>query len=1021
MDDLKSGVSYKVMVDADDYTVMSEYEASGGDSSAYQSEAALEEEFIAILCSQGYGRLCIETEQGLLDNLRKQIEALNRISLSDDEWSRLLVGYLARPHEGIVEKANRIQRDYVYELVRDDRTHVNIRLIDKDDVANNRLQVMNQYTQEGKHENRYDVTILVNGLPLVHVELKRRGVDIREAFNQIDRYQRDSFWAGCGLFEYVQLFVISNGTLTKYYSNTTRFRHVNTARKTRQAKRKTSDSFEFTSFWADARNRIIPDLVHFARTFFERRTLCNILTRYCVLTSENVLMVMRPYQIAATERVLNRILISELSPKMLGTTDAGGYIWHATGSGKTLTSFKCSQLACGIDGVDKVLFVVDRKDLDYQSRREYDRFEKGAVNHNASTRELERQLGNDSSKILITTIQKLSIFCERNQKHDVYGKHVVIIFDECHRSQFGDMRKLIGKRFKKYHIFGFTGTPIFPKNHHAANDPMHPTTAQMFGRQLHRYTIVDAINDGNVLPFRMDYYDTVETGAVKDGEVYDIDREGARVNEQRVREIAGKVLDVYDIKTKRANHYTLSGRRVAGFNSIFACESIPAAKMYYKAFRELMEERGGEKLKIAIIYSWAANEKEIDGILVDEELETTNLDQSSRDFLEAAIRDYNDMFNTPYDTSSKGFEGYYENLSERMKNRELDMLIVVNMFLTGFDATTLNTLWVDKNLRLHGLIQAFSRTNRILNSVKTFGNIVCFRDLQDEVDEALSVYGDSDAGGMVLLKPYLEYFAKYMEYVNRLLATYPLGDWEALQSEEAKKDFVTVFGSILRLRNVLSAWDQFEHDDPLAPRQVQDYQSIYIETYHELRDKAKGDQVDVVDDLRFEVELVKQVEVNIDYILQLVQKYHDDNCADREIVADIERCISASLSLRDKRELIEKFIDTMSAGADAREEWKAFVRDEMARELDEIVATENLKPAETQDFMRKAFAEGFVSEDGTAITKILKPRSRFGGGGGYSGSKARALEALKAYFEKYREVAPPVGGTISYAVVQLGE
>ena len=1008
MQDLNSGANYKVMADTDDFTVMTTYEPQGKDSSAYQSEAALEEEFIRILCSQGYERLDVHDEPGLIDNLRVQLEALNGIEFSDKEWKRLFAEYLARPNESIVEKAQRVQRDYVYEFVRDDGTHVNIRILDKNIVTNNRLQVMNQYVAQGKHETRYDVTILVNGLPMVHVELKRRGVDLREAFNQIDRYQRDSFWSGCGLFEYAQLFVISNGTLTKYYSNTTRFRHVTTARGNRQAKRKTSDSFEFTSFWADAGNRIIPDLVHFARTFLERRTLMNIITRYCVLTSENMLMVMRPYQIAATERVLNRILVSEMNPSMLGTIDAGGYIWHATGSGKTLTSFKCSQLACGIDGVDKVLFVVDRKDLDYQSRREYDRFEKGAVDHTDSTGKLAKLLGDDSARIAITTINKLSNFVKQNPKHKVYGKHVVIIFDECHRSQFGEMRRLIGKRFKKYHIFGFTGTPIFPKNAHTADDPLHPTTEQMFGSQLHRYTIVDAIRDGNVLPFRIDYIDTVQAGDVRDGEVYDIDREGARLNEGRIREIATYVLDKYDIKTKQANHYTLAGQRVHGFNSIFACESIPAAKAYYKMFKDLQRERGGEKLKIALMYSWAANEEEIDGILVDEELDTSNLDQSSRDYLDAAIRDYNDMFGTSYDTGS-GFEGYYENISEKMKNRELDMLIVVNMFLTGFDATTLNTLWVDKNLKLHGLIQAFSRTNRILNSVKTFGNVVCFRKLEDQVEEALSVYGDDHAGGIVVLKPYSEYFNKYQTYVNRLLMLYPLDMWQdVLGTEMAKRDFVLTFGSILRLRNVLTAWEQFEEDDPLTPIQVQEYQGLYIYIYHELRKPQEKDQADIVDDLKFEVELVKQVEVNIDYILELVQKYHDENCANKEIVADIERAISASLSLRDKRELINRFIDKMSAGENAHEAWVAFIREEMKNELDCIISEENLKPEETEAFMALAFAEGFVNEEGTAVTKILRPRSRFGKNAGHAGSKARAVERLKEYFEKYREVAPSV-------------
>ena len=1002
-------MQYKVMVDTDEFTVMSEFRPDQSGATGYQSEAQLEDGLIRILQSQGYEYLTIDSEEALITNLRRQVENLNGLTFTDKEWRTVCQRYLIRPGETIVEKARRVQVDSVYELTREDGSHVNVKILDKERVTNNRLQVINQYVAQGKHETRYDVTILVNGLPLVHVELKRRGVDLKEAFNQINRYQRDSFWSGCGLFEYVQVFVISNGTLTKYYSNTTRFRHVKNPTGRRQTRRKTSDSFEFTSFWADARNRNILDLTHFARTFMERRTLMNVLTKYCVLTDENLLLVMRPYQIAATERVLNRILVSELNPRMLGTLDAGGYVWHATGSGKTLTSFKCAQLACGIEGVDKVLFVVDRKDLDYQTVREYDRFCKGAANSNTSTKVLAGQLGDDSAKIIVTTIQKLSNFCKKNERHDVYQKHVVIIFDECHRSQFGDMRKLIDRRFKKNHVFGFTGTPIFAKNARQAADPMHPTTQQLFGQQLHRYTIVNAIDDGNVLPFRMEYCDTVKVGDVTDEKVADIDREGARTDMARIRANAAYVLDHFDQKTKRRSSYVLKDRRVMGFNSILAAESIDAAKKYYKAFQDLYKERGTEPMRIALIYSWSANEEEPDGIIVDEELDATNLDQSSRDFLDAAIRDYNGVFGTAFSTDGDAFERYYKDVSKRMKERELDMLIVVGMFLTGFDATTLNTLWVDKNLRMHGLIQAFSRTNRILNSVKTFGNIVCFRNLADETDEALAMYGDEGAGGVVMLKPYEEYLAKYLKKVEHLREAFRINDSSTWQTDEAKRDLVVTFGTILRLRNILTAWDQFADDDPMSTREFQDWQSIYIETWRQMREKSKVEAVDITEDLRFEVELVKMVEVNIDYILHLVQKYHDGNCKDKEIVSDIERAITASLALRDKRDLIEDFVARMSAGEDAAERWQEFVRERMLEELGLIVNEFNLKPEATTNLMRLSFAEGGVSETGTDVNDVMPPLSRFArrrGGDGRAGLKARVLERLKAYYERFCDIAP---------------
>jgi type I restriction enzyme R subunit len=896
---------YNIVASTDEATVVAEYAAEYNvRPEKYQSEAELEREFIKQLTSQGYEYISVHNEAALIENLRKQLEVLNDFTFTDSEWDRFFTECIANTNEGIVEKTRKIQDDHIQILKREDGTTKNIYLLDKKNIHNNRLQVINQYEETGgKHETRYDVTILVNGLPLVHVELKRRGVAIREAFNQIKRYQRDSFWASSGLFEYVQVFVISNGTHTKYYSNTTRNAHIEEQRNSeRRRSKKTSNSFEFTSYWADANNKIIPDLVDFTKTFFAKHTLLNILTKYCIFTSEDLLLVMRPYQIAAAERILSRIVVSTNYKKM-GTTAAGGYIWHTTGSGKTLTSFKTAQLASALPYIDKVLFVVDRKDLDYQTMKEYDRFEKGAANGNTSTRVLQRQLedrdekGNPHEyKIIVTTIQKLDIFIRKNKQHDIYKKHVVLIFDECHRSQFGEMHQAITKSFKNYHIFGFTGTPIFAANASSGGNPLLRTTEQAFGEKLHTYTIVDAINDGNVLPFRIDFINTIKMpDYINDKKVYNIDREKALADPQRISEIVSYVLEHFDQKTKRNSYYTFSAkweeadkqnpkqiiekrepRRVAGFNSIFAAASIPMAIRYYNEFKKQITEKN-RNLTIATIFSFSANEEEPDGLLPEEDFNMENLDQSSRDFLDAAIRDYNSTFSTNYDTSSDKFQNYYKDLSLRVKNREIDILIVVNMFLTGFDATTLNTLWVDKNLRQHGLIQAFSRTNRILNSVKTYGNIVCFRDLKEETDKAIALFGNKDAGGIVLLKTFDEYYKGYdekgehkpgyAELIATLTTQYPLG--QPILGEEAEKDFIRLYGAILRLRNILTSFDDFEGNEILSERDFQDYQSIYIDLYQEYRKGADGDKETINDDIVFEIELVKQIEVNIDYILML--------------------------------------------------------------------------------------------------------------------------------------------------------
>ncbi len=791
--------SYNIITRTDEATVVSEYAAGQVRSDSYQSEADLEREFIRLLTGQGYEYLPITNEAALIANLRRQLELLNNFTFSDAEWAQFFEGCVAKANEGIVEKTRKIQDDHVQILRRDDGTTKNVYLLDKKNVHNNRLQVINQYEESGgAHKTRYDVTILVNGLPLAHIELKRRGVAIREAFNQIKRYQRDSFWAASGLYEYVQIFVISNGTHSKYYSNTTRNAHIKEqSGSERRKSKKTSNSFEFTSYWADANNRIISDLVDFTKTFFAKHTLLNILTRYCVFTSEELLLVMRPYQIAATERILGRIICSA-NYKKTGTPEAGGYIWHTTGSGKTLTSFKTAQLATSLDTIDKVLFVVDRKDLDYQTMKEYDRFEKGAANSNTSTRVLQKQLENPDNRIIITTIQKLDVFVSKNKAHEIYKKHIVIIFDECHRSQFGDMHKKIIKAFRNYHIFGFTGTPIFAVNAGSGGDPRLKTTAQAFGDKLHTYTIVDAINDGNVLPFRIDFINTVkQKDSIQDKDVLAIDVEKAMGAPERIREVVAYILEHFDQKTKRNSFYSLKGQRVAGFNSIFAVSSIPMAMKYYEEFKKQLAEKT-RKPTVATIFSYSANEDDPEDALPDEGFENNKLDKTSREFLGAAIADYNRAFSVNYDTSVDKFQNYYKDLSQRMKNREIDLLIVVNMFLTGFDATTLNSLWVDKNLRQHGLIQAFSRTNRILNSVKTFGNIICFRDLKQATDDAIALFGDKDAGGIVLLKTYQDYYEGYdhegapqpgyTALISELQTHFPLG--QTIISEESQKDFI---------------------------------------------------------------------------------------------------------------------------------------------------------------------------------------------------------------------------------------
>lgn len=1029
-------------------TVVSEYIPESRRSDSYQSEADLEKEFIRMLSEQGYEYVQIHTEAELIANLRRKIEQLNSYIFTDTEWERFFHKYIANANEGIVEKTRTIQEDAIKNMERDDGSTKNITLLDKKNIHNNRLQVLNQYevsqNEGARYDNRYDVTILVNGLPLIHVELKRRGVSIREAFNQINRYQRDSFWAGSALYEYVQIFVISNGTHTKYYSNTTRSAHIKEQGKGANKGKKTSNSFEFTSFWADASNKVIPDLVDFTKTFLAKHTILNVLTKYCVFTSEELLLVMRPYQIAATEKILNRIEIAT-NYKKLGTLEAGGYIWHTTGSGKTLTSFKTAQLASQLDFVDKVLFVVDRKDLDYQTMKEYDRFQKGAANSNTSTAILKKQLEDDEVKIIITTIQKLDHYIRRYKGHEVFGKHIVLVFDECHRSQFGDMHTAITKNFKNYHIFGFTGTPIFADNAVSGKNANLRTTPQAFGDRLHTYTIVDAINDENVLPFRIDYIKTIkdkEKG--QDKQVSAIDTEKALLEPQRITKIVTYILEHFDQKTKRNKEsYDFSklmnvqdvassqvknrnkveeikeSVRMKGFNSIFAVSSIDAAKLYYTEFKKQMKNLPQaapvgqpHRLRIATIYSYGVNEAENDDFVEDENSENTDgLDKSSRDFLEMVIGDYNALFKTNYDTSSDKFQNYYKDVSLRMKNREIDVLIVVNMFLTGFDATTLNTLWVDKNLKYHGLLQAFSRTNRILNSVKTFGNIVCFRNLEEETNNAIALFGNKEAGSVVLLKNFESYyngydengkhFVGYVELIDKLKMLFPLG--VPFGGEKAEKEFIILYGAILRMKNILSTFDNFEGKEILSERDFQDYQSEYIDLYQKYKSKSNEKKENINDDVVFEIELVKQVEVNIDYILMLVKKYQQEGNQNKEIVVTIERAVNSSMNLRSKLELIRDFLSRINAQTEVDGDWKKFVDEQRENDLAVIINEERLKAEETHKFIDNSFRDGVLKTTGTDIDVIMPAVSRFGGGN-RAEKKKRVIDRLMSYYEKYIEL-----------------
>ncbi|MEB2798477.1 type I restriction endonuclease subunit R [Campylobacter upsaliensis] len=989
--------SLKLLAQNTTSTIAVEFTPSKRQNSSYQSEAQLEKELIATLQAQGYEYAKITDEKSLESNLRTKLEELNSTALSDTEWRRFFAQVLSRANASIVEKSVLIQEDYIQPLERDNGSIINFKLIDKADIHKNSLQVINQYeATTPTRSHRYDVTILVNGLPLVHIELKRRGVSLKEAFNQINRYGRESFFSGSGLFEFVQIFVISNGTQSKYYSNTTRDFHIKTKQGIKTTK--TSNSFEFTSYFSDEKNTIIDDLIDFAKTFFARHTLLNILCHYCVLDVDRKLLVLRPYQIAACEKILQQIAISYHNKFYEKSSEqkSGGYIWHTTGSGKTLTSFKTAQLVSKIQEIAKVLFVVDRKDLDYQTMREYDRFQKGAATGSKSTKELQSRLNSTDKnhKIIITTIQKLSRFIAQAEKdHTIFNEHIVMIFDECHRSQFGQMQKDIAKAFKKLYLFGFTGTPIF-----AANSLGFETTQRVFGACLHRYTIIHAIRDHNVLPFRVDYHTTTKDTTQITDEIL--------LNPTRIEHITRYILDHFTTHTKRnAKSYNLNGKHTKGFNALFATQSIPMAMRYYEEFQAQQASLPeSQRLKIGIIYSYAPNDE-----LEEENSEdTTALPKSQRDFLDAAISDYNAIFACRFDSSADNFQNYYKDFSLKLKNRELDLAIVVNMFLTGFDATTLNTLYVDKSLRYHGLLQAYSRTNRILNSVKSFGNIIAFRDLQKNTDDALALFSDENAKGIVFLRSLEEYLHGYTdekgqkhkgynELLQELTGTFPLENFrQATLKTSQKKHFLSLFGELLKLRNILEIFDDFS--DSLSDRDKQDYQSHYISTYEELR-KDKDEQENALDEVEFEVELLAQVEVSIEYILELIAKYHKDQATSYE---PILKLLDSSLSLRSKRELFLRFIDSLHDQSNVAKDFSTYIKMCKDNALQDIIDSLNLDPKKTKNFMQDSFERGELRSYGKAFNEIYEG-PLFGDEANQTHTiRQQALQKLQAFFELFK-------------------
>lgn len=1006
-------------------TIIAKYIKTKRRDTSYQSEAKLEKDFIKQLQSQGYEYIDIKNESGLLENLKIHIGRLNGIVFSENEWDRFYKQVLCNPKLSRIDKTRMIQTiDETQILERDDGSIKNIVLLDREIISNNHLQVISQVEHEGVFKNRYDVSVLVNGLPLVHIELKKRGANLKEAFNQIERYARESFGAGNALFEYVQIFVISNGTNTKYCSNSTRDRA--------SGQTSLNDHYEFCITFSDANNSPILDLEDFCATFFAKRTLCNILAKYCVFNAQNELLIMRPYQIAASERIIDKIKISH-ELKSYGSIQACGYIWHSTGSGKTLTSFKTALLASRLNFIKKVLFVVDRKDLDYQTMKEYDRFQKGAANSTNSTIELKAHIeSNDiDKKIIITTIQKLSIFVEQYKNSAVFNWEIVFIFDECHRSQFGQMHESLIKHFKKYYIFGFTGTPIFELNANKNNITTIntkniigndvkvatiKTTDVVFGTRLHSYTIVNAIRDKNVLPFRVEYISTMKQIEQEGQEekIISIERTKALLHKDRIKNISSYILEHFNQKTKRIADETIQKQRDKGFNAIFATQSIEFAKAYYMELKkQIAQKPTNNELNIAIIYSYAPNED------IDIYEEDAN-NKDSKIFLANAINDYNAMFKENF--SLNNFDSYYKDVSQKLKDRKLDLLIVVDMFLTGFDSKTINTLWVDKNLKHHGLLQSFSRTNRILNSVKTYGNIVCFRNLEKNTQESLTMFGDESVSSIVLLRSFEEYLNGYVdEYgeqrgyfslVEELKEKFPLETFN-LHTKEEEKNFIELFGKILRLENILNAFDDFEKENTLESRNKQDYQSYYIDIANKI--KGENEKSDISDDINFEMELIKQTEVDVEYILNLLEQYYNKQDAkENELREKILRTVDSSVGLHSKKELIRAFLEevdfnvTLDSQKDFEKYFEAFIQRKQKEDIEKLIKEHNLQEKGTKDFIHNSFIVGKLQILGTILDNVLPKVSIFSTNKDNKKEKdiqkTIAINQLQTHFERYKDI-----------------
>lgn len=1030
--------SYTPIAESNNFIVLDKYTQNWHVAESYQSEADLERELIQDLVNQGYEYVpALNNPEAMLANVREQLQRLNKVEFLDGEWQRFVVTYLDKPSDTIVDKTRKIHDDYIFDFVFDDGRIKNIYLVDKKNIARNKVQVIRQFEQAGSHANRYDVTVLVNGLPLVQIELKKRGVPIREAFNQVHRYSKESFNSDHSLYKYLQLFVISNGTDTRYFANTTQ---------------RNKNSFDFTMNWAKADNSRIFDLKDFTATFFQKNTLLNVLLHYSVFDVSDTLLVMRPYQIAATERILWKIN-SSYQAKNWSTPESGGFIWHTTGSGKTLTSFKAARLATELDFIDKVFFVVDRKDLDYQTMKEYQRFSPDSVNGSSNTAKLKENLDKDDNKIIVTTIQKLNNLIKSERDLAIYNKQVVFIFDECHRSQFGEAQKNLTKKFKKYYQFGFTGTPIFPQNALGAE-----TTASVFGRELHSYVITDAIRDEKVLKFKVDYNDVrpqfkaVETEQ-DEKKLSALENKQALLHPERIREISQYILNNFRQKTHRLQ--AGASRGTGGFNGMFAVSSVDAAKLYYETLNQLQKD-SDKPLKIATIFSFAANEEQdAIGDIADESFEVSAMNSSAKEFLSAAIDDYNAFFKTNFSVDSNGFQNYYRDLAKRVKSQEVDLLIVVGMFLTGFDAPTLNTLFVDKNLRYHGLMQAYSRTNRIYDASKTFGNIVTFRDLEKATIDAITLFGDKNTKNVVLEKSYKEYMEGFtdvltgearrgfMEVVSELEQRFP--DPASIEKESDKKAFAKLFGEYLRVENILQNYDEYaslkalqnvdisdpqaveafkaEHyldDQKLAElqtirlpaeRKIQDYRSTYNDIRDWQRRQKAADAKDQSsldwDDVVFEVDLLKSQEINLDYILELIFEHNKKNKSKADLVDEVRRVIRASLGNRAKESLVVDFInqtdlDQIAEKANVIEEFFAFAQAEQRREAEELIEAENLNQEAAKRYMTTSLKREYASDAGTELNAILPKMSPLNPQ--YLTKKQNVLQKIAAFVEKFKGV-----------------